>query len=117
MEQYINKSALVAEIDKRLHQLTDAAFDSMIGKNLIEIKDFIDALEVKKIGVDLGDHKGDKSAKYIIDTKTLDVKEVDLEKEINEHWDEWAKMDGFHSIDFAKHFFELGLKARKEEVK
>ena len=66
MEQYINKSAVVAEIDKRLHQLTDAAFDTMIGRNLIEIKDFLDALEVKKIGVDLGDPKGDKSAKYIM---------------------------------------------------
>lgn len=48
MAQYINKDALVAEIDKRLHQLTDAAFDSMIGRNLIEIKDFIDALEVQE---------------------------------------------------------------------
>lgn len=32
MAQYIDKYALVAEIDKRLHQLTDAAFDSMIQK-------------------------------------------------------------------------------------
>ena len=48
MAQYINKDALVAEIDKRLHQLTDAAFDSMIGRNLIEIKDFLDTLEVQE---------------------------------------------------------------------
>lgn len=47
MEQYINKTALVAEIDRRLHQLTDASFDSMIGRNLIEIKDFLDTLEVQ----------------------------------------------------------------------
>ena len=31
---------------------------------------------MKEIGVDLGDPKGDKSAKYIIDTKTLEVKEM-----------------------------------------
>ena len=55
------------------------------------------------------------------DKKKMDVevKEADLEKEINEHWDEWAKEDGFHSIDFAKHFYELGLsvsnKAQKGE--
>lgn len=49
MAEYIEKSALVAEIDKRLHQLTDAAFDSMIGRNLIEIKDFINTLEVKEL--------------------------------------------------------------------
>ncbi len=48
----IDKDALVAEIDKRLHQLTDAAFDSMIGRNLIEIKDFIDTLEVKEVDID-----------------------------------------------------------------
>ena len=48
----IDKSALVAEIDKRLHQLTDAAFDSMIGKNLIEIKDSLDTLEVKEVNLD-----------------------------------------------------------------
>ena len=44
----IDKDALVAEINKRVHQLTDAAFDSMIGRNLIEIKDFLNTLEVKE---------------------------------------------------------------------
>lgn len=44
----IDKDAVVDEIDRRLHQLTDAAFDSMIGRNLIEIKDFIDTLEVQE---------------------------------------------------------------------
>ena len=85
----IDKSALVAEIDKRLHQLTDAAFDSMIGRNLIEIRDFID---------------------------TIEVKEVDLEKELNEygyHYDYVSLADRKELMDFAKHFFELGLKAQK----
>ena len=52
MEEYIPKAAVVAEINKRLHQLTDAAFDSMIGRNLIEIKDFLDTLEVKEVDLD-----------------------------------------------------------------
>ena len=47
----IDKDAVVTEIDKRLHQLTDAAFDSMIGRNLIEIKDFLDTLEVKEMPI------------------------------------------------------------------
>ena len=47
--------------------------------------------------------------------ENLEMKEVDLEEEINEHWGEWAREDGFHSTDFAKHFFELGLKAQKGE--
>ena len=38
-------------------------------------------------------------------------------KEINEHWDEWAKEDGFHSIDFAKHFFELGMSVSNKAEK
>ena len=45
---------------------------------------------------------------------TLDVKEVDLDKEIDEHWGEWAKKDGFHFIDFAKYFLELGLKLNQK---
>jgi hypothetical protein len=49
MTQYIEKSAVVAEIDKRLNQLTDAAFDSMIGRNLIEIRDSLDTFEVKEV--------------------------------------------------------------------
>ena len=52
--------------------------------------------------------------KYI---DTLEVKEVDLEKEINKHWGEWAKEDGFHSIDFAKHFFELGMQVSNKAQK
>ncbi len=45
-----------------------------------EVRDYLDTLEVKKVGVDFGDPKGDKSAKCIIDTKKIEVKEVCLEK-------------------------------------
>ena len=84
MKQYIDKSALVAEIEKWLHQ------ESILKK------DYHDAYTFGLESV----------LKFL---NTIEVKEVDLEKEINEHWDEWAKEDGFHSIDFAKHFFELGM--------
>lgn len=80
----IDKAAVVAEINKRLHQLTDAAFDSMIGRNLIEIKDFLD---------------------------TLEVKEVDLESEVEKCLKKYQMLavgkKDFTSI--AKHFFELGM--------
>ena len=63
---------------------------------------------------------------YISDIlkQTLEVKEVDLEKEANEAWnyifsrgwDENSRMALKHDeyMAFAKHFYELGLSARKE---
>jgi hypothetical protein len=48
------------------------------------------------------------------------VKEVDLEKELNDYgyyYDYVSLADRKELVNFAKHFFELGLKARKEEVK
>lgn len=99
MEQYISKSALVAEIEKIL-DFMDEHYDPdfAIGAQRFadKLQDSIDALEVK---------------------------EVDLEKETKKWWKErlhlnpenklW--MDAHQSIVFAKHFFELGLKAQKGE--
>ena len=94
MEQYIPKSVVLAEINKRLHQLTDAAFDSMIGRNLTEIRDSLD---------------------------TLEVKEVDLEKELgildNAYFEfNGVMVKGTTIVEelkaIAKHFFELGFQAR-----
>ena len=96
MIKYIPLEPLVAEIERRLHQLTDAAFDSMIGRNLIEIKDFLN---------------------------TLEVKEVELEKEYKDFVEEdpvYNKLvNGIVGRAIAKHFFELGMavsiKAQKGE--
>ena len=110
----IDKSALVAEIEKRLNyrveslkainngtfwdkdqsedefnkSLTRCAFNA--AKNeLFELKCFLD---------------------------TLEVKEVDLEKEYENYMEQyngvWVDTD---YIKFAKHFYELGLKAQKGE--
>ena len=131
MEQYIPKSVVLAEIERRIADVNDECNKSkrlrftLYGKTsaLINLHSFLNILEVKEIGVDLGDPKGDKSAKHIIDTKALEVKEVDLDKVFN---DEYLKFsndtdagDYAFPIDladfkyFAKHFFELGLKAQK----
>lgn len=48
--------------------------------------------------------------------ENLEVKEVDLEKEINSYFKGFGKFPSVgidDCIDIAKHFFELGLKARK----
>ena len=97
MAQYIDKSALVAEI-KRLHEAHSGKYGcDEVGLNLEYLEDFLD---------------------------TLEVKEVDLKKEFEDYlnnvegqpriWHsdeqiEWAK-------NIACHFYGLGLKARKEEV-
>lgn len=96
MGQYISKDALVAEINRRIKNLYPKVGQGMV---------------VTKI---LKDHYEDLLS--FIDT--LEVKEVDLEKEIDLAEDKYY---GFHSlsradiIDVAKHFFELGLKAQKGE--
>lgn len=87
MTQYIDKDALVAEIEKELNTTKKYSTEYVNGKKyaLKKILSFLD---------------------------TIEVKEVDLEKEIDFVED---KYHGFYSlsradiIDVAKHFFELGL--------
>ena len=100
MEQYIPKSALVAEIERRQRKLCvlsqsseaelrkNAAMQNGVYCNLLS---FID---------------------------TLEVKEVDLEKEMDKYFDEHdEEFCRGEYLDFAKHFFELGLKAIHKESK
>ena len=94
MTEYIPKSTLVAEIEKRRES---NAKERYFGR-LVEDNYFLDFLDI------------------------LEVKEVDLEKELKSFLDniegvprmwhsdeqiEWAK-------DIAKHFFELGMAVRNE---
>ena len=115
MEQYIPKSALVAEIERRISQLESKY------KELANLEIWITAKEIE--------HKinGLKEALSIINA--LEVKGVDLEKEI----DQWQGCEAFpEGVGItplpkamkivertAKHFFELGMqvsnKAHKEE--
>ena len=127
MEQYISKDALVAEIDRleKKNNESENVYDFGTVHALKSIRSFINTHEVKEIGVDLGDPKGDKSAKHIIDTKTLEVKEVDLDFMLHEYWElspkitidclESATMTKDEMIEFAKHFFELGLQTRTDK--
>ena len=83
----IDKDALVAEIEKRLEKVGHSNPAAYMEHR--RLLDFID---------------------------TLEVKEVDLEKELNTYLEKVKKTDEDIMFgDFAKHFFELGLKAQKRD--
>ena len=95
MAQYISKPALVAEIDRLENKL------------YYEPENFKDV--GAKIALDC--------LKSFLDT--LEVKEVDLEKEYEEFVVDDPIFGNFITNDtmgmeMAKHFFELGLKAKEE---
>jgi hypothetical protein len=103
MKQYIDKSALVAEID-RLQEATMDKNQNFLSSYHEGIFDGLSMLE------------------NFLDT--LEVKEVNLEKELiswhKKHFKKegtFEKYGGFYfanssQLDLAKHFFELGLKAK-----
>ena len=117
MEQYISKSALVAEIERLITELVEEGEDTMFEQGRIS------AFEDVKVFIN----------------HTLEVKEVDLEEEIKSSMNNLCELgcyaqslldnpedyEGFAKpfpkkvddeiANFAKHFFELGLKAQKEE--
>ena len=97
MEQYIRKSALVAEIERRINEI-----------NLDSIEDWRYRIQ--------REHDIEIMKNILSLLNTLKVKGIDLEKEIDSIED---KYHGFESlsradiIDVARHFFELGLKAQE----
>lgn len=64
-----------------------------------------------------GGEVGVELARDIRYKENLEVKEVDLEKEISDNWESGYELGlGFSQYaDIAKHFFELGLKTQKGE--
>lgn len=103
MDQYINKTTVVAEIERIL---------SIHTKRYNELAKYEVWITAKEIEYRI---QGLKEALSIIDT--LEVKEVDLQSEIDRVWDNTSdnfSEDGWKEFeDIAKHFFELGLKAQK----
>lgn len=92
MAKYIDKSALVAEIERRIQFFTEESRNSNsdIVIALFGLKSFLD---------------------------TLEVKEVDFDEEFNKY--HIGLYNPFNSgaeiYDFAKHFYELGLNTQKGE--
>ena len=93
--QYIDKSEVIAEIERRIDEEVrydkNGNFASWAAENydsiLNSIRDFID---------------------------TLEVREVDLEKEFDKYAEKWI-FDDESEVIMAKHFFELGIKTQKGE--
>lgn len=109
MTQYIDKDRIVAEIEKLMYAANAEADIASTGECFNE---------------DIADAKY-QLCKHILDIiNTLEVKEVDLEKEIQDHIKECLDIK-FPTTDIelikkdvaytAKKFFELGLKAQKGE--
>lgn len=109
MERYISEAAVVAEIKRRrdLHYkyYVKSGVGSIAECKYEEDRDILDFLD------------------------TLEIKEVDLEKIINDYFKDWKFDDELdimvkpnnYSVSFtdlkeiAKHFYELGIKAQKGE--
>lgn len=95
--ELIDKDALIAEIEKRLH--ANGAFDEVGDEAWAE---------------DVGMCNAYKSILSFINT--LEVKEVDLEEELSNYIKHYRnKETGYTMLGIAEHFFELGLKTKKGE--
>ena len=121
MTYLIDKDALVAEIEKRLDELYNLLPDaSKVENGSITISEVCNTGKYTEL----------ESFRRFLDT--LEVKEVDLEKAIDDYIYthegrkrlalelDWKycnlTLKGSNEIiKFAKHFFELGLKAQKGE--
>lgn len=120
MEQYISKSAVVAEIEKIIADETESIKSFEHGKNVSEVQRSNARIGVLTHLCSLLD--------------TLETKEVDLESLVEdfcyeydnrkEKWYELCPNDrkllsnptlANFAMSIAKHFYELGLKAKKGE--
>ena len=88
MYHYINKSALVAEIERRIKKIEEIGTYLSPKGTLTNLLCYID---------------------------TLEVKEVDLDKEITSWAHELYEIPYDDVERMAKYFFELGIKAQKGE--
>lgn len=163
MEQYILKSDLVAEINKRIMDAPINCYGHQRVWAYNDIKDIIDTIEVKdpyekyiqyasiedgikahaetysfNIESELfnqltkeqqalwrkeieqacisGGEVGVELARDIRYKENVEMKEVDLEKELNIYLEKVKETDEDIMFgDFARHFFELGIKTKKGE--
>ena len=98
MKELIDKAAVVAEIDKIVKGLQKNCNPNPMGN----IQECLAAAQIEALNL----------IKDFLDT--LEIKTVNLEKEIQTYKDEHNYMSEYVR-NVAKHFFELGLKAQKGE--
>lgn len=103
--------------------------DAVIAK-ILELKEKIPTSCTWGDMIEEGSRIGEDSAycKLLSFIDTLEVKEVDLEKEINKEWEKCNPIDEGMGVEsayvhieafdmIAKHFFELGLRVNNEKEK
>ena len=109
MEEYISKSALIADIEKRQKEEVsydeNGSFASWADQNhystLESIKNYVNTFKAKE--VDLKEEIRKEIDKYY----------DECEKKLSKMKDDDTDMSFLQLDSFAKHFFELGLKAQK----
>ena len=109
MKEYILKSALVAEIDRRLDKLYNLLPNASDVEN--------ETITISE-ACNTGKYTALESFKDYVDT--LEVKEVDLEKEYKDFVEKdpvYNKLvNGIVGKAIATHFFELGLKTQHSSI-
>jgi hypothetical protein len=100
MKQYIDKAAVVAEIERRRDLHYKYYMKNGVGS--------------------IAECKYDEDREILSFLDTIDTKEVDLEKEFDDYTKDILACDiqfepFTHLHNCAKHFFELGLKVQKGE--
>ena len=105
-QQYINKSALVAEIERKLKELSKRKHREQLQSDIVEqmvyndMLSFINTLEVKEVDLDFQTFAKEMETVFSLpSSKTKNTEEEPL------NWE----------FAIAKHFFELGLKVQKGE--
>ena len=104
MAQYIDKAALVAEIERRENESWNL---------LPNASDVIEDKYSKEDAIIIGEYNALESLEKFINT--LEVKDVDLDTDFGVCWGEYCDCGGnINDYKIAKHFFELGLKTKQK---
>ena len=114
MKAYIDKTALIAEIERRIdevNQIDKASYEVGLFDAYKIILSFLDTLEVKEIGVDLGDPQGDIGVKWVQEEPVSN----DLEEAAFEYA-EACKYDESEKLLCAEHF-KAGAEWGKNQAK
>ena len=117
MEQYISKSALVTELNRLIAELVEEGEDTMFEQGRIsafeDVKVFINhTLEVKEIGVDLGDPQGDIGVKWVQEEPVSN----DLEEAADNYVGHAPEIDEDLSCFTKRNAFIAGAKWQKEQM-
>lgn len=106
MEQYIPKSALVAEIEKIIADETESIKSFEHGKNVSEVQ-----RSNARIGILMHIHS-------FLDTLEMEGADFDFTKEVDMWIEDNGDTNGFFNVEeLAKHFFELGMTASNKAQK